>query len=283
MVQSTAVDAIVIEIVSQSMAGVVQEMQNSLFCTGYSTIIRESRDASCAILDAQGRVVAQHTVLPLHLGAFPACMDHLLERYPVEEMRDGDSFIVNHPYYGGNPHATDVAVVAPILVDGRLFGFSGSIAHKSDIGGLVPGTNSGQAREIFHEGLLLPPVRFYIDHEPVPRDRGDPPGQQPHAGAGDGGPARPGGLQPAGGRPGARAVRQVRHRRRSPRRSDRLIDQTESRVRAAVATWPDGSYAGERVLHNEGYEDGRPVHVKVTARRSRATGSASTSARPTTR
>ena len=73
------------------MAGVVQEMQNSLFCTGYSTIIRESRDASCAILDARGRVVAQHTVLPLHLGAFPACMDHLLERYPAEQMRDGDS------------------------------------------------------------------------------------------------------------------------------------------------------------------------------------------------
>lgn len=67
----------------------------------------------------------------------------------------------------GSPHATDVAVVAPIVVDDRIFGFSGSIAHKSDIGGLVPGTNSGQAREIFHEGLMLPPVRYYRQFELV--------------------------------------------------------------------------------------------------------------------
>ena len=71
MTSVAGVDAITAEVVGQSLAGIVQEMQNSLFCTGYSTIIRESRDASCAILDASGRVVAQFTVLPLHLGAFP--------------------------------------------------------------------------------------------------------------------------------------------------------------------------------------------------------------------
>ena len=143
-----SVDAITVEVISQSLSGIVQEMQNSLFCTGYSTIIRESRDASCAIMNARGQVMAQHTVLPLHLGAFPACAEHILAAYPPEEMEDGDSFVVNHPYFGGSPHATDVALFSPIMVDGTLFGFSGSIAHKSDIGGLVPGTNSGQAREI---------------------------------------------------------------------------------------------------------------------------------------
>src|SRR5919199_1755785 len=155
------VDAITVEVINQSLGGIVQEMQNSLFCTGYSTIIRESRDASCAIMDISGRVLAQFTVLPLHLGAFPACVEGLLQFYPADDLEDGDAFVVNHPYFGGSPHAPDMAVISPIFVDGVLFGFSGSIAHKSDIGGMVPGSNSGQAREIFHEGLMLPPVRFY--------------------------------------------------------------------------------------------------------------------------
>src|ERR1700716_2568815 len=156
-----AVDAITVEVVNQSLAGIVQEMQNSLFCTGYSTIIRESRDASCAILDASGRVLAQFTVLPLHLGAFPACVHAMWDYYGRDELVDGDAILVNHPYVGGSPHATDMAIISPIVVDGHLFGFCGSIAHKSDIGGMVPGSNSGQAREIFHEGLMVPPVRFY--------------------------------------------------------------------------------------------------------------------------
>src|ERR1700682_5946747 len=122
----TPIDGILVEVISQSLAGIVQEMQNSLFCTGYSTIIRESRDASCAILDARGGVMAQHTVLPLHLGAFPACVEHILRAYDAAEMQDGDSFVVNHPYFGGSPHATDVALISPILVAGQLFGFSGS-------------------------------------------------------------------------------------------------------------------------------------------------------------
>src|ERR671931_318298 len=124
---SAIADPILAEVVSASLSGVVQEMQNSLFCTGYSTIIRESRDASCAIMDAHGRVMAQYTVLPLHLGAFPACVEGLLAAYEPREMADGDSFVINHPYLGGSPHATDVAVISPILVDGELLGFSGSI------------------------------------------------------------------------------------------------------------------------------------------------------------
>src|ERR671935_2361373 len=109
-------DPILAEVVSASLSGVVQEMQNSLFCTGYSTIIRESRDASCAILDAEGRVVAQFTVLPLHLGAFPACVEALRREYGDDELTEGDAFLVNHPYFGGSPHATDMAVLTPILV-----------------------------------------------------------------------------------------------------------------------------------------------------------------------
>jgi N-methylhydantoinase B len=257
------VDAIVVEVVRQSLIGVVQEMQNSLFCTGYSTIIRESKDASCAIADTTGQVIAQHTVLPLHLGAFPTTIENLLRSYPIGDMRDGDAFVVNHPYYGGSPHATDVAVVAPIVVDGRVFGFSGSIAHKSDIGGLVPGTNSGQSREIFHEGLMLPPVRYYRRFELVREVetilRAN--SRTPELVIGD--------LR---GQVGATHLAAERVRALCAKygagvietASSRLLEVTERLIRAAVADWPDGIFRGERVMHTEGMADGVPVHIRVT-------------------
>lgn len=259
-----AIDAIVVEVVRQSLIGVVQEMQNSLFCTGYSTIIRESKDASCAIADLTGRVIAQHTVLPLHLGAFPATIENLLRAYPLSDMRDGDAFVVNHPYYGGSPHATDMAVVAPIIVDGHLFGFSGSIAHKSDIGGLVPGTNSGQAREIFHEGLMLPPVRYYQEFrvisevETILRANS----RTPELVLGD--------LR---GQVGATHLAAERVRSLCAKygtsviegASAGLLKLTERLIRAAVERWPDGTYHGERKLHSEGMADGRPVSIRVSA------------------
>ena len=92
------VDPITLQVIQARLAGIVQEMQNSLFRTGYSTIIRESQDASCAILNCQGEVVAQHVVLPLHMGAFPACAEAILRTYELPEIQEGDAFITNHPY-----------------------------------------------------------------------------------------------------------------------------------------------------------------------------------------
>ncbi len=153
------IDAVDLEVIKASLSGIVQEMQNSLFRTGFSTIVRESQDASCALMNAQGDVVAQHVVLPLHIGAFPACCAAVLAAYG-DAIAEGDAFLINHPYQGGSPHAPDMAVITPVFVDGALFGFCGSIAHKGDIGGPVPGSCSGQAREIFNEGLHLPAVRY---------------------------------------------------------------------------------------------------------------------------
>ena len=143
---TAAIDAIELEVLKASLAGIVREMQNSLFRTGFSTIIRESQDASCALMNARGQVVAQHVVLPLHIGAFPACCAAIIEEFG-DVLAEGDAYLINHPYHGGSPHAPDIAVITPIFVEGALFGFCGSIAHKSDIGGPVPGSCSGQARE----------------------------------------------------------------------------------------------------------------------------------------
>jgi len=144
------IDAVDLEVIKASLSGIVQEMQNSLFRTGFSTIVRESQDASCALMNAQGDVVAQHVVLPLHIGAFPACCAAVLRTYGAA-IAEGDAFLINHPYQGGSPHAPDMAVITPIFFESELIGFCGSIAHKSDIGGPVPGSCSGQARETFNE------------------------------------------------------------------------------------------------------------------------------------
>ncbi len=259
---SEQLDAITVEVVNQSMAGIVQEMQNALFATGYSTIIRESHDASGAIMLADGRVVAQHTVLPIHLGAFPACVEGLLDRYRLDDMSPGDAFVVNHPYLGGSPHASDMAVISPIFVDGQLFGFSGSIAHKPDIGGLAPGSNSGASRELFHEGLMVPPVRFWSrgvlirEVEAIIAANS----RTPELVMGD--------LR---GQVGATRLGADRVQRLCARlgratvlaATERLFEVTAERVRAVIRTWPDGTYDGQATLHNDAVEDGRPVHVKV--------------------
>src|SRR5215467_11396401 len=159
------VDAVDLEVVKASLSGIVREMQNCLFRTGFSTIVRESQDASCALMNAKGEVVAQHVVLLLHIGVFPAWCGSIIAEYG-SAMAEGDAFLINHPYQGGSPHAPDIAVITPVMVDGELFGFCGSIAHKSDIGGPVPGSCSGQAREIFNEGLQLPAMRYQSTYRP---------------------------------------------------------------------------------------------------------------------
>src|SRR5258705_544797 len=146
------IDAVDLEVVKASLSGIVQEMQNSLFRTGFSTIVRESQDASCALMNADGDVVAQHVVLPLHIGAFPACCGAVLKEFGGT-FAEGGAFLINDPYAGGSPHAPDFAVMTPVIYSGRLIGFSGSIAHKSDTGGPRPGSCPGHAAEAFHEAL----------------------------------------------------------------------------------------------------------------------------------
>src|SRR5262245_45595991 len=115
------ISAVDLEVVRASLSGIVREMQNSLFRTGYSTIIRESQDASCALLDAEGSVIAQLVVLPLHLGAFPACCAAILRTFGGE-IREGDAFLINHPYEGGSPHAPDMAVFTAVFHQDRHVG-----------------------------------------------------------------------------------------------------------------------------------------------------------------
>ncbi len=257
---NSGLSAVDIEIVKASLDGIVQEMQNSLFRTGFSTIVRESQDASCAIMNAAGDVVAQHVVLPLHIGSFPACCQAVLKAY--NDIAQGDAFLINHPYEGGSPHAPDMAVIAPVFSGGALIAFCGSIAHKSDIGGPVPGSCSGQAREIYNEGLHLPAVRYQrggqrdteIERIIAANSR------TPELVLGD---IR---GQLGAGSLGERRLIELMAKFRTANIADafgRLLSMSEMKMRAAIAEWVDGRYEAERFVDDDGIELNKPVRVHV--------------------
>ncbi len=255
------VDAVDLEVVKASLSGIVQEMQNSLFRTGFSTIVRESQDASCALMNAKGEVVAQHVVLPLHIGAFPACCGAVIEEFRGR-IAEGDAFLINHPYQGGSPHAPDICVLSPVFCAGELFGFCGSIAHKSDIGGPVPGSCSGQAREIFNEGLHLPAVRYQRGGKPL----GD---IERIIGANSRTPELV--LGDIRGQLGADRLGERRLNELAAKYGkdkilacfDRLFEMSEARLRKTFAEWKDGRFEAERFVDDDGVELNKPVRIHV--------------------
>src|ERR1700730_3795802 len=151
-------NAIDLEVIYQSTLQIARELTLNMLRTGYSTIIKESQDFTFAIFDAQGRMVAQGIPQPLHIGPLAAQVNEIRRRFP--DAAPGDAFIVNHPYQACQNHSTDVCIITPMFVDGRLVGYIGNTAHKPDLGGKVPGTNAGDATDLFQEGLLIPPMRI---------------------------------------------------------------------------------------------------------------------------
>src|SRR5690349_6198049 len=259
------IDAITLQVVQARLAGIVQEMQNSLFRTGYSTIIRESQDASCAILNTAGAVVAQHVVLPLHMGAFPACAAAVHKSFAHDDIHEGDAFIINHPYLGGSPHAPDMGVLTPIFYRGEWVGFAANMAHKSDIGGTVPGSGSGTAREIYQEGLHLPPVKFVSRSRPVKEIDAviTANSRTPDVVIGD--------LrgQVGAARLGERRIVELmdRYSKATILESTELLSNyTENRVRQTIASWPDGESEAESFVDHDGIDLTRPIriHVKIS-------------------
>src|SRR5436190_14409089 len=96
-----------------------------------------------------------------HAPVYRHLVRRILEVYGGERaIKDGDVFVSNHPYEGGLPHVSDMAFVAPVFAGGEIAAFSGSIAHKADVGGAVAGSTSANATEMFQEGLLLPPIKI---------------------------------------------------------------------------------------------------------------------------
>jgi N-methylhydantoinase B len=152
-------NAIDLEVIYQSTLQIARELTLNMLRTGYSTIIKESQDFTFAIFDGEGRMVAQGIPQPLHIGPVAAQVNEIRRRF-VGKTEPGDAFIVNHPYQACQNHSTDVTIISPMFVDDRIVGYIGNTAHKPDLGGKVPGTNAGDATDLFQEGLLIPPLKI---------------------------------------------------------------------------------------------------------------------------
>jgi N-methylhydantoinase B len=153
-------DAITIGIIRNKVASLVEEMHYHFYRSGYSTIIRESRDFSCVILDRTGRLIVPPPMF-FHAPVYRHLVGRIIEVYGKDNgIEDGDVFVSNHPYEGGLPHVSDMAFVAPVFTEGKIAAFAASIAHKADVGGAVAGSTSANATEMFQEGLLLPPIKI---------------------------------------------------------------------------------------------------------------------------
>jgi len=151
-----------LEVLRQSLGAVPEEMGVVLVRSAYSPNIKERRDASCALFDPRGRMVAQAEHIPVHLGSMPLAVEELLRR--GEDLGPGDAWIVNDPYAGGS-HLPDITVISPVHAGGgkaggrgageRLLGFAVNKAHHADVGGSAPGSMPATARRLDEEGVVI--------------------------------------------------------------------------------------------------------------------------------
>ncbi len=148
-------DVLGLAVWASAFATIAEEMGSVLIRGALSPNIRERRDASCALFDAEGRMVAQAAHIPVHLGALPEAVRAVRERAP----RPGDVFLLNSPWHGGS-HLPDLTMIEAIAAGGEIVGYAVVRAHHADVGGMSPGSMPQGATELVQEGLVLPPVRL---------------------------------------------------------------------------------------------------------------------------
>ena len=256
-------DAITIQILRNKIASLVDEMHYHFYRSGYSTIIRESRDFSCVILDRDGRLIVAPPMF-FHAPVYRHLVGRILDVYgKANAISEGDVFVSNHPYEGGLPHVSDMAFVAPVFADGRIVAFSGSIAHKADVGGAVPGSTSANATEMYHEGLLLPPVKIWESGKPVPDIERIilTNSRQPALVRGDIH------AQIAVTQMGATRVKELCGRFGATTVTDAfaaILKGAADELKAAIAKLPEGTSSAEGFLDSDGVVVDKPIKLAVT-------------------
>ena len=256
-------DAITIQILRNKVASLIDEMHYHFYRSGYSTIIRESRDFSCVILDREGRLIVAPPMF-FHAPVYRHLVRRILEVYGGERaIKAGDVFVSNHPYEGGLPHVSDMAFLAPVFAAGEIVAFAGSIAHKADVGGAVAGSTSADATEMFQEGLLVPPIKIVeagvgqTDVERIILTNS----RQPALMRGD--------IQAqiAVTQMGAQRVKELCNRFGAGTVIEAfaaILKAAADELRAAVARLPEGESSAEGLLDSDGVVADHPVKLAVT-------------------
>ena len=156
-------DSFTLELFKNALFSIADEMAVTICRTTYSGVLRDNMDFSTGFTDANGKLVAQGLTIPLHLGSIPTALDSVLDHFKGD-IQPGDVFIMNDPYEGGM-HLPDVFIFKPIFVEGEQLAIAATISHQADIGGRVPGSNASDSTEIFQEGLRIPPIKLYMGGE----------------------------------------------------------------------------------------------------------------------
>ena len=155
------IDAITLELIKGAVQSARREMEALIDRTSMSPFIREKKDYFTAIFDARGQLVVS-TAMTLAAGNLIDCV---FDRYPADAMQPGDLYIYNDSYgsKGAVSHNNDMVFIQPIYAEGRLIGFTEGWGHLWDIGGMVPGSISPAATDVFQEGIVIPPTRVLRD------------------------------------------------------------------------------------------------------------------------
>ena len=153
-------DPILMEVFSNRLLSITEEMGSNLIRASFSTNIKERRDCSVGLFDAAGRLIAQAAHIPLHLGSLLGAVEAVRHDFPLAEMRDGDAFLCNDPYLAAGTHMPDISVVTPVFVAAEVRFFTANIGHHADVGGRVPGSIAADALSVFAEGIRIPATRI---------------------------------------------------------------------------------------------------------------------------
>src|SRR5688572_16298646 len=257
-----------LEVFRHLFTAIAEEMGAALKRAAYSPNIKERRDYSCAVFDSAGIAIAVGDHMPVHLGAMPMSVEAALA--DLGALGAGDVACLNDPFRGGT-HIPDVTLVAAVHApDGSLLGYVASRAHHSDMGGSTPGSMP-LAREIYEEGLRIPPVRLVragnrdedlwrllLANVRTPRERaGDLDAQL---------------AALATGRARLLDIAERRGVEPTLAAMQALIAYADRLVAAGLELIPDGRYAAEDFLEDDGFGSG-PIAIRAELR---VTGSALT-------
>lgn len=259
MSSETPIDPIRFEVIRNSLVEATEEMASALRRSAYSTNIKTRHDFSCAIFDSKMRIVAQSFSQPNHLGSLMETIPRALEAYGLENLSEGDGILVNLPYSGG-VHLNDITLISPVYLDSKPIGFVASLAHHVDVGGGAP-ASIGAFREVYQEGIIIPPVKF-VSGGDFNRDVFDLVLAQVRAKRETAGDFR---AQIAANNTGIRRFKALVGKMGADvvaRYVDELIEYTDRRTKSELAKLPNGVFTAEGVMDSDGYTD-EPVRLSV--------------------
>ena len=154
-------DPVTFDIIQNALEAIADEMFYAQVKTSMSAIIYEVLDLSTSILNPEGEIAASGAGIPAFIGVLDKAIAGILAKFPLEDIREGDVFASNDPYFGGVTHLNDMVLAAPVFHDGVMVAWVANIAHWNDVGGNVPGSMSAEATEIFQEGIRIPAVKLF--------------------------------------------------------------------------------------------------------------------------